>query len=178
MSFAIARRLYELRPSDSEGDLSRARAALVKQPTLAAIGHRLSLDSQIILGAGELRSGGAQRGAVLADAVEGLIGAVLLDGGPEAAEALIDLLFAAEFATLPDSAELKDAKTRLQEWLQGNGFRLPSYTVRSRAGTGSRANVRRQLFGRRERCTHHRSRIEPPPRRAGSRCRDVGGADR
>jgi ribonuclease III len=134
LSFAIARRLYDLRPTDSEGDLSRARAALVKQPTLARIGHRLSVDSQIILGAGELRSGGAQRSAVLADAVEGLIGAVLLDGGTEAAEALIDLLFAPEFDTLPDAAELKDAKTRLQEWLQGNGYRLPSYAVETVQG--------------------------------------------
>jgi ribonuclease-3 len=134
LTFAIARRLYDLRPTDSEGDLSRARAALVKEPTLAAIGHRLGLDSQVILGAGELRSGGAQRSAVLADAVEGLIGAVLLDGGVEAAEALIDLLFAPEFDTLPDAAELKDAKTRLQEWLQGNGFRLPSYAVETVRG--------------------------------------------
>jgi ribonuclease-3 len=134
LSYAIARRLYDLRPGDSEGDLSRARAALVKQPTLAAIGQRLGLDSQIILGAGELRSGGAQRGAVLADAVEGLIGAVLLDGGAGAAEALIDLLFAQDFANLPDAAELKDAKTRLQEWLQGNGFRLPVYSVKSVQG--------------------------------------------
>jgi ribonuclease-3 len=134
LSYAIARRLYEMRPGDSEGDLSRARAALVKQATLAAIGQRLALDSQIILGAGELRSGGAQRGAVLADAVEGLIGAVLLDGGAEAAEALIDLWFAAEFDTLPDAAELKDAKTRLQEWLQGNGYRLPVYAVQNVRG--------------------------------------------
>jgi ribonuclease III len=134
LSFAIARRLYDRRPSDSEGDLSRARAALVKQPTLASIGQRLGLDSQIILGAGELRSGGAQRAAVLADTVESLIGAVLLDGGSEAAEALIDLLFASEFATLPGAEELKDAKTRLQEWLQGNGYRLPSYAVETVRG--------------------------------------------
>jgi ribonuclease-3 len=134
LSFAIARRLFALRPEDTEGDLSRARAALVKQPTLAAIGHRLKLDEQIILAAGELRSGGAQRGAVLADAVEAVIGAVLLDGGSAAAEALIDLLFAAEFAQLPAAAELKDAKTKLQEWLQGNGLRLPTYTVRSVQG--------------------------------------------
>jgi ribonuclease-3 len=134
LSFAIARRLYALRPDDTEGDLSRARAALVKEPTLAAIGQRLKLDEQIILGPGELRSGGAQRGAVLADAVEGLIGAVLLDGGSAAAEALIDLLFAPEFAQLPAAAELKDAKTKLQEWLQGNGLRLPTYTVRSVQG--------------------------------------------
>ncbi len=134
LSYAIARRLYELRPADSEGDLSRARAALVKQPTLAAIGQSLGIDAQLILGAGELRSGGAQRGAVLADAVEGVIGAVLLDGGPQAAEALIDLLFAAHFENLPQAAELKDAKTRLQEWLQGCGLRLPAYSVESISG--------------------------------------------
>ena len=134
LSFATARRLYDLRPQDDEGDLSRARASLVKQATLATIGQRLQLDAQVILGPGELRSGGAQRVAVLADAVEALIGAVLLDGGAAAAEALIDLLFAAELANLPDAATLKDPKTRLQEWLQGNGFRLPSYGVQSVSG--------------------------------------------
>jgi ribonuclease III len=129
LTFAIARRLYELRPDDTEGDLSRARAALVKEPTLAQIGLTLGLDAQIVLGAGELRSGGAQRGAVLADAVEALIGAVLLDGGVAAAEALIDLLFAEQLESLPDAATLKDSKTRLQEWLQGKGLSLPVYTV-------------------------------------------------
>ena len=134
LNFAIARRLYDLRPDGTEGDLSRARAALVKQPTLVAVGQRLGIDTQIVLGAGELRSGGAQRGAMLADAVEALIGAVLLDGGAAAAEALIDLLFAEPFANLPDAAALKDPKTRLQEWLQGNGLSLPSYTVRAVEG--------------------------------------------
>jgi ribonuclease-3 len=134
LSFATARRLYDLRPHDDEGDLSRARAALVKQATLASIGQRLQLDEQVILGAGELRSGGAQRVAMLADAVEALIGAVLLDGGTAAAEAVIDLLFAAELANLPDAAALKDPKTRLQEWLQGNGFKLPVYGVQSVSG--------------------------------------------
>ena len=88
----------------------------------------------MILGPGELRSGGAQRVAFLADAVEALIGAVLLDGGPAAAEALIDLLFAEEIANLPDAAALKDPKTRLQEWLQGRGHKLPSYSVQSVSG--------------------------------------------
>jgi ribonuclease-3 len=131
LSFAIARRLYDLRPEDTEGDLSRARAALVKESSLAAIGQSLGIDSELVLGAGELRSGGAQRGAVLADAVEAVIGAVLLDGGTVAAEALIDLLFAERLVALPDAATLKDAKTRLQEWLQGRGLRLPSYAVES-----------------------------------------------
>ena len=129
LNFAIARRLYDLRPRDSEGDLSRARAALVKEPTLAAIGQRLSVDAQLTLGAGEIRSGGAQRAAILADAVEALVGAVLLDGGAAAAEAVVDLMFAEHFESLPDAATLKDPKTRLQEWLQGRGLPLPSYVV-------------------------------------------------
>ena len=129
LNFAIARRLYGLRPEDTEGDLSRARAALVKEPTLAAIGQRIGVDAELTLGPGELRSGGAQRAAILADAVEALIGAVLLDGGAAAAEAVVDLLFAEQFSSLPDAATLKDPKTRLQEWLQGRGLPLPSYAV-------------------------------------------------
>jgi ribonuclease-3 len=134
LNFAVARRLYELRPDDTEGDLSRARAALVKEPTLAAIGQRLGVDAELTLGPGELRSGGAQRAAILADAVEALIGAVLLDGGAAAAEAVIDLMFADQLASLPDAATLKDPKTRLQEWLQGRGLSLPSYVVKSVQG--------------------------------------------
>jgi ribonuclease-3 len=129
LNFAIARRLFELRREDTEGDLSRARASLVKEPTLAAIGQRLGVDAHLTLGAGELRAGGAQRSAILADAVEALIGAVLLDGGAAAAEAVVDLMFARELASLPDAAALKDPKTRLQEWLQGRGLPLPSYVV-------------------------------------------------
>ncbi len=129
LTYAIARRLFDLRRDDTEGDLSRARAALVKEPTLAAIGQRLGLDAQLTLGAGELRTGGAQRAAILADALEALIGAVLLDGGATAAEAVVDLMFAEQLKSLPDAATLKDPKTRLQEWLQGKGLPLPSYVV-------------------------------------------------
>jgi ribonuclease-3 len=129
LNFAIAQRLFELRPDDTEGDLSRASAALVKEPTLAAIGQQLGVDAHLTLGPGELRSGGAQRAAILADAVEALLGAVLLDGGATAAEAVVDLLFAEQFKSLPDAATLKDPKTRLQEWLQGRGMPLPSYVV-------------------------------------------------
>ncbi len=129
LTYAIARRLFDLRRDDTEGDLSRARAALVKEPTLAAIGQHLGIDAQLTLGAGELRTGGAQRAAILADAVEALIGAVLLDGGATAAEAVVDLMFAEQLKSLPDAATLKDPKTRLQEWLQGKGLPLPSYVV-------------------------------------------------
>ena len=129
LNFAIARRLFELRRDDTEGDLSRARAALVKEPTLAAIGQRLGVDAQLTLGPGEVRTGGAQRAAILADAVEALVGAVLLDGGATAAEAVVDLMFAEQLKSLPDAATLKDPKTRLQEWVQGRGLPLPSYAV-------------------------------------------------
>jgi ribonuclease-3 len=134
LSYAIARRLYERRPGDSEGELSRARAALVREATLAEIGRVLAVDTQVVLGSGELRSGGAQRSAMLADAVEALIGAVLLDGGAEAAEALIDRLFGEQLASLPAAASLKDAKTKLQEWLQGHGLKLPTYIVETVTG--------------------------------------------
>ena len=129
LNFTIARRLYDSRPDASEGDLSRARAALVNQATLAEIGREIGIDRQLVLGKGELRSGGAQRAAVIADAVEAVIGAVLLDGGGEVAERLVDRLFAARLESLPASAELKDPKTRLQEWLQGRGLPLPAYSV-------------------------------------------------
>src|SRR5690606_30133986 len=134
LNFAIAKRLYELRPDDEEGDLSRARAALVNKPTLAAIGQSLGIDSIITVGAGEYRSGGARRSAVLADAVEALIGAVVLDGGTEAAQAVVDRLFESRLRELPAAAELKDAKTRLQEWLQGRGLGLPVYRVERVSG--------------------------------------------
>ena len=134
LNFTVARRLYELRPADSEGDLSRARAALVNQSTLAAIGREIEIDGQLVLGRGELRSGGAQRAAVLADALEAVIGAVFLDGGHARAERLIDTLFTDRFERLPESADLKDPKTRLQEWLQGRGLTLPTYTVDSVQG--------------------------------------------
>ncbi len=129
LNFAIAKQLYVLRPMDDEGDLSRARAALVKKPTLAAIGQALGIDSIIIVGPGELRSGGARRAAVLADAVEALIGAVVLDGGTAAAERVVERLFAERLAELPEAAALKDSKTQLQEWLQGRGMKLPAYEV-------------------------------------------------
>ena len=134
LNFTVAQRLYAMRPDDNEGDLSRARASLVNQATLAAIGREIGIDKHLLLGRGELRSGGAHRAAVLADAVEAVIGAVLLDGGPAAAERLVDQLFSDRFEQLPKSAELKDPKTRLQEWLQGRGLTLPVYRVDSVRG--------------------------------------------
>jgi ribonuclease-3 len=131
LNFVIAKRLYEAQSDYSEGDLSRARASLVRQSTLAEIARALGLDRHLVLGRGESRSGAAQRGAILADTFEALIGAVLLDGGHGAAQQLIDTLFAERYARLPEPDELKDSKTKLQEWLQGRGMRLPAYSIDS-----------------------------------------------
>lgn len=134
LSFIVATELYQRRPQDSEGDLSRARASLVKQSTLADIGRELKIDEQLRLGPGEVRSGGSHRSSVLADAVESLIGAVFLDGGYDPARALIARLLARRLEDLPDADQLKDPKTELQEWLQGRGMSLPVYTVHSVTG--------------------------------------------
>ncbi|NNC63289.1 MAG: ribonuclease III [Gammaproteobacteria bacterium] len=134
LNFAIAQRLYELRSEASEGDLSRLRAFLVRGTTLAEIARPLGLEQQLVLGPGELRSGGGRRESVLANGLEALIGAILLDGGTEAARDCIDVLFAERLETLPVAETLKDAKTRLQEWLQARGHELPDYTVESAVG--------------------------------------------
>ena len=89
LNFVVARELFDRRPDDTEGDLSRLRATLVRRTTLAAIGREIALPTQIVVGAGELRTGGAARSSVIADALEALIGAVLIDGGVSAAQAVI-----------------------------------------------------------------------------------------
>lgn len=135
LGLVIAKTLYQLRPEANEGDLSRARAALVKKETLAGVGRQIGIDHQLVLGSGELRTGGAQRSSALADAVEALIGAVVLDGGYAAGERLVARLLAAPLAELPDSEALKDPKTRLQEWLQARGLGLPDYCVDEVSGS-------------------------------------------
>lgn len=135
LSLTVARELYRQRPDANEGDLSRARAALVNKQTLADLGRKIGIDGQLVLGAGERRSGGTQRASVLADAVEAVIGAVVLDGGYEAADLLVCRLLRDALDALPDSEALKDAKTRLQEWLQARGLPLPEYTVDEVAGS-------------------------------------------
>jgi ribonuclease-3 len=134
LSYSVAALLYADKPEASEGDLSRARAALVNRETLAGIGRGLGIDAQIRLGAGEISSGGAQRESALADAVEAIIGAVVLDGGAGEAEALIRRLLSGALESLPAAEALKDAKTRLQEWLQAKGLGLPVYAVAEVSG--------------------------------------------
>lgn len=125
----IALELYTRFPDLSEGDLSRLRANLVNQKALHRIALDLGLGEHLLLGEGEIRSGGAQRPSILADAVEAMMGAALLDGGFEAAGRAVRRLFAGSLAAVNPDASGKDAKTLLQELAQGRGMALPAYVL-------------------------------------------------
>ena len=129
VNLAVARALYVAFPKASEGDLSRLRARLVSAQPLAEIAGELNLGEELQLGSGELKSGGFRRQSILADAFEALCGAMFLDGGLEGVEPVLARLFAARIATLPAPEALKDAKTRLQEYLQSRSLELPHYAV-------------------------------------------------
>ena len=129
LNFAVAAELYRLRPDDDEGSLSRLRASLVRESTLAGIARELALGEHLRLGGGELASGGFERDSILADAIESIVGATFLDAGFEPARALVLRLLGARLANLPSGESLKDPKTRLQEILQGRGLERPVYAV-------------------------------------------------
>jgi ribonuclease-3 len=129
LNLLVAEHLYRAFPQASEGDLSRLRSRLVSGESLAQLAVALGLGEALNLGPGELKSGGFRRKSILADALEALCGAVFLDGGLPAARHAVETLFAARIAALPAPATLKDAKTRLQEHLQGQGLALPVYVV-------------------------------------------------
>ncbi|MDO8349778.1 MAG: ribonuclease III [Gallionella sp.] len=125
----IAKYLYSEFPDLSEGDLSRLRSNLVKESTLVIFAQQLNLGSQLKLGEGELKSGGFRRPSILADAVEALFGAVFVDGGFVAAERIVLNLFVPYLAKVDMKTLGKDAKTLLQEYLQGKRLPLPGYSV-------------------------------------------------
>lgn len=123
----VAELLYEAHPKASEGELSRLRAQLVNGQALAVLARQLALGDGLRLGPGELKSGGYRRDSILADACEAMIAAIYLDAGFETCRQVVGRWFAPQIAALPKSS--KDAKTRLQEWLQGKGLSLPVYTL-------------------------------------------------
>ena len=129
LDFVISEALFRLRPQADEGDLSRLRAALVKDSTLAAIAADLEIGEHLILGSGERKTGGHRRQSILADALEALFGAIYLDAGFEVTKSIIDRIYAERLESLPDADELRDPKTRLQEWLQARKFALPIYEL-------------------------------------------------
>ncbi|WP_297529504.1 ribonuclease III [Thiohalobacter sp.] len=129
LGLVVAAELFERFPDYREGELSRLRASLVRKTTLAELARELELGEHVRLGSGELKSGGYRRDSILADVLEAILGAVYLDGGFEAARTLVLRLYAERFETLPTAAELKDPKTRLQEFLQARQLELPEYNV-------------------------------------------------
>ena len=129
LNCAVAGLLYEHFSKLAEGDLSRVRANLVRQQALFEIAQRLELSRHLLLGEGERKSGGFRRPSILADAFEALVGAIYLDGGFEAARRCLRSLYAPVLHDLDPKTLGKDAKTLLQECLQGKKLALPVYTV-------------------------------------------------
>ena len=129
LNLAVAHLLYERLSALPEGDLSRIRANLVKQDTLHQLAVGRDLPEVVRLGEGEVRSGGHKRPSILADALEAVIGAVYLDAGYPAAQTLVRHLFQSVEINPQMQASAKDAKTELQEWLQGRKMKLPLYRV-------------------------------------------------
>jgi ribonuclease-3 len=134
LNCVIAEALFARFPAAPEGELSRVRASLVNRDMLARLARGVSLSSEILLGEGESKSGGADRPSILADALEAVFGAVFVDGGYDAARSAILRIYAAELAHLDPAALSKDAKTRLQEWLQARRISVPEYAVTAVAG--------------------------------------------
>jgi ribonuclease-3 len=134
LGFVIAERLYRKFTEADEGVLSRLRATLVNQTSLANIARKLNLGEFLILGSGELKSGGYRRDSILSDALEALIGALLVDQGMDACRHWILSLFAEQIDGLSVSDWRKDPKTRLQEAMQARGLELPAYILKSVTG--------------------------------------------
>ena len=134
LNFVVSARLFDLKSDDNEGDLTRLRARVVRGETLAELASGLKLGDYVKLGEGELKSGGFKRNSILANTLEAVFGAIYLDGGFESCEKVIRHVCDPYIALLPEANELKDPKTRLQEWLQGHGYSLPEYTVLSDDG--------------------------------------------
>ncbi|MEG3791973.1 ribonuclease III [Lysobacter sp. CCNWLW3] len=135
VNLMVAEALYARWPQADEGALTRARAELVRESALAPIARTLELGARLTLGPGEMKSGGHRRDSILADALEAVVAAIYLDAGFEACRARVLPWFEAAMAALPPPHKVgKDAKTRLQEWLQGRQKPLPLYTLLSESG--------------------------------------------
>ncbi len=141
LSLAISGLLYERFSGSDEGDLTRVRAHLVREDSLHRTALQLGLPEVLRLSEGEARTGGALRPSILADAVEALIGATFVDGGYEPASALVRRLFGDIIAGTDAGSWTKDAKTELQEWLQGRRLPVPVYRI-----TATRGQAHAQTF--------------------------------
>ena len=141
LNCVVAAVLYERFPHIPEGDLSRVRANLVNRDMLARLARKLDLGAEVRLGEGEVRSGGKTRPSIIADALEAVLGAVFIDAGFDAARRVIESVYGEELEAVNPSVSGKDAKTRLQEWLQGRRMAVPEYKV-----TGVTGEAHAQTF--------------------------------
>ena len=144
LSLAVSSLLYQRFAGSDEGDLTRIRAHLVREDSLHRLALNIDLPSVLRISDGEAKGGGAQRPSILADAMEALIGATFVDGGYEAAVALVARLFADVMASADTGAAEhwgKDAKTALQEWLQARRLAVPAYRI-----TETRGQAHAQTF--------------------------------
>ena len=138
LDFVISDAVFKRRPDADEGDLSKLRASLVKDTSLAKLAADLGIGKHLVLGSGERKTGGHRRESILADALEAIFGAVFLDSGFAAAAEIIERVFAQRLEDLPNADDLRDAKTRLQEWLQARKMALPDYELLSVTGKAHR----------------------------------------
>jgi len=129
LDFLISDFLFRSHANAQEGDLSRLRSSLVKGTLLAELASDLGIGEHLILGSGERKTGGHRRESILADALEALFGAVYLDAGIEAARKIVERALADRLHDLTADVDLRDPKTRLQEWLQARGLGLPEYEL-------------------------------------------------
>jgi ribonuclease-3 len=135
LNLVVAEQLYARWPGADEGAMTRARAELVRESTLARIARELGIGERLIMGPGEMKSGGHRRDSILADAVEAVIAACYLDAGFDACRALVLSWYGERLDAMPSPHRIgKDPKTRLQEWLQARGWPLPSYELLGERG--------------------------------------------
>lgn len=134
LNLVISNCIYHRFADADEGDLSRIRASLVKQATLAQVAREINLGEYINLGGGELKSGGYRRSSILSDALEAVIGAIYLDSDYQQTETAVLRLFQGQLENMDSAASLKDPKTRLQEYLQARQQGLPAYAVEKTSG--------------------------------------------
>ena len=141
LQVVVSELIFHERPEASEGRLSRLRSSLVKESTLSKIATQLGVGEHVILGSGEKKSGGHRRASILADTVEAIFGAVYLDAGFEAAKEVILRAYGERLRDLPERAELRDPKSRLQEYLQARKMAPPTYGMEKVTG-----KAHKQLF--------------------------------
>lgn len=144
LNYTVAKMLFDHFPKLSEGELSRLRANLVNQSTLAEIAQELKLGDYLYLGEGELKSGGFNRPSILADAVEAIFAAISFDADFMVAERAVRRLYQARISAIDPSKHAKDAKTRLQEALQARRLSLPRYSILSQSGEAHEQSFRVQ----------------------------------